>query len=85
MSILGRKVRPSEKGTPVRRDLGQPRQRRERLLKPQDVADVFDVCARTVIIWATNGRLAYVRTPGGQYRFRPADVDAMVDAPAEVA
>ncbi|MFD1547729.1 helix-turn-helix domain-containing protein [Nonomuraea guangzhouensis] len=69
----------------MRRDLGQPRPRRERLLKPQAVADQFDVCVRTVIAWATNGRLAYIRTPGGQYRFRPADVDAMVDAPAEVA
>lgn len=67
------------------RNLVQSRPRRERLLRPEDVADVFDVCKRTVIGWATSGRLPFVRTPTGHYRFRPADVDAMVDEPVEVA
>lgn len=62
----------------MRRDLGQPRSRRERLLKPRDVADLYDVCVRTVVGWAASGRLPYIRTPGGQYRFRPADVDDLL-------
>ncbi|WP_433519013.1 helix-turn-helix domain-containing protein [Nonomuraea sp. CA-143628] len=65
----------------MRRNLVQSRPRRERLLKPEDVADVFDVCKRTVIGWATSGRLPFVLTPGGQYRFRAYDVDALVDIP----
>ncbi|YCK35205.1 helix-turn-helix domain-containing protein [Actinomadura sp. ATCC 39365] len=76
----------AEKGDhPVRSDSARRRQRREPLLKPDDVATVFNVATRTVIIWAKSGRLPFVPTPGGQYRFRPADVDAMVNAPVEVA
>lgn len=59
-------------------ELTEQRPRRERLLTPAEVADVFAVCVRTVIVWASTNRLPYVRTPGGQYRFRPTDVDAMV-------
>ncbi|TQS30082.1 helix-turn-helix domain-containing protein [Microbispora sp. KK1-11] len=52
--------------------------RRERLLNPKDVADMFGYEPKTVIGWARKGRLPYIRTPGGQYRFRPADVDDLL-------
>lgn len=70
------------------RDRTQRRPRRERLLKPEDLAAVFGVHPRTVTGWAAKGRLPYIRTPGGQYRFRPADVDdlllAIGDEPDEL-
>ncbi|MFI7707578.1 helix-turn-helix domain-containing protein [Nonomuraea sp. NPDC049480] len=54
-------------------------------MKPEDVASVFNVNTRTVVRWAKSGRLPYVPTPTGHYRFRPTDVDALLDAPVEVA
>lgn len=50
----------------------------ERLLRPEQVAAVFNVSPRTVTYWAWCKRLPSVRTPGGQYRFRQSDVDAAV-------
>lgn len=52
----------------------------ERLLRPDQVAAVFNVSPRTVTYWAAIGRFPSVRTPGGQYRFRRADVDAQLAA-----
>ena len=52
--------------------------RRERLLRPVDVADMFGYEPKTVISWAKKGLVPYIRTPGGQYRFRPADVDDLL-------
>lgn len=38
----------------------------------------------TIVRWADAGRLACWRTPGGQRRFTPADVDAlMAESPSE--
>lgn len=39
---------------------------------------MFGYQPKTVIGWAKRGRLPYIRTPGGQYRFRPADVDDLL-------
>lgn len=47
------------------------------LLTPREVALLFGVTRRTVSAWATHGRLSYVRTPGGQFRFRAAEVRAL--------
>jgi excisionase family DNA binding protein len=57
----------------------------EVLLRPDQVAKVFNVSPRTVTYWAWTGRLPSVKTPGGHYRFRPADLDALLASPAEVA
>lgn len=50
----------------------------ERLLRPEQVAAVFNVSPRTVTYWAWTRKLPSVRTPGGQYRFRQSVVDAAV-------
>ncbi|GAA3551076.1 BldC family transcriptional regulator [Nonomuraea rosea] len=58
----------------------------ETLLRPDQVAKVFNVSPRTVSLWAWTGRLPSVRTPGGHYRFHPSVIHerATVDL-AEVA
>lgn len=53
-------------------------QLRERLMKPTEVARLFAVEVTTVIDWVQAGRLSSIRTPGGSYRFRPADVAALL-------
>jgi excisionase family DNA binding protein len=44
-----------------------------------EVAALFGVTPRTVILWARAGKLPSFRTPGGTFRFRRADVVALVD------
>ena len=46
----------------------------DRLLTPHEVADMFRVDPKTVGRWASAGRLASIRTPGGHRRFREGDV-----------
>ena len=41
----------------------------ERLLRPREVATLFDVSVKTVGRWARDGRLPYIRTVGGHRRF----------------
>lgn len=43
-----------------------------------DVAKVFNVHPTTVIDWADKGLLPSFRTPGGQRRFWPGDVEAFL-------
>lgn len=43
-------------------------------LTPSQVAALFNVSVQTVGTWADQGKLPYFRTPGGQRRFRQADV-----------
>lgn len=50
------------------------------ILTPGEVAAMFRVSVVTVAAWADLGRLAHFRTPGGQRRFRRADVDAFLAA-----
>lgn len=51
----------------------------QRLLKPREVARLFDVEVTTVVEWARIGKIRSLKTPGGQqYRFRPADVEALL-------
>lgn len=42
------------------------------------VARLFNVHPTTVMDWADKGRLPFFRTPGGQRRFRPEDVEAFL-------
>lgn len=70
-------------GEPKR--LRHQRPRREPLMKPADVADLFDVEPVTVVEWAKTGKIRATRTPGGRWRFHPADVEALVAAPDRLA
>jgi excisionase family DNA binding protein len=46
----------------------------DRLLKAAEVARLFGVSGKTVMRWASGGRLPSVRTPGGRRRYRESDV-----------
>lgn len=46
-------------------------------LTPLDVAKLFMVHPQTVVAWAESGKLAFYKTPGGQRRFMPADVERL--------
>ncbi|MEU6785891.1 helix-turn-helix domain-containing protein [Nonomuraea angiospora] len=51
-----------------------------RLLKPREVARLFDVEISTVVEWARTGKIPAIRTPGGQqYRFNPDVVIALME------
>ncbi len=57
-----------------------------RLLKPREVAHLFDVEISTVVEWARTGKIPAIKTPGGQqYRFRPNDVDALLQGDEQPA
>jgi putative resolvase len=47
-------------------------------LSISDVAVMLGVSVATVRRWADAGHLASYRTPGGQRRFNPADVDSFL-------
>ena len=47
-----------------------------------EVAAAFGVTVATVRNWERSGRIAAVRTPGGQRRFRRVDVEALKNAAA---
>jgi excisionase family DNA binding protein len=51
----------------------------EELLKPGEVARLFRVDVKTVSRWGLAGKLTSVRTPGGQHRFRAAEVMALLN------
>lgn len=60
---------------------------KKRLLRTRDVAEEYDVTPETVMEWARTGKLPSIRTPGGQYRFRSNDVEALLqgdDQPSAV-
>lgn len=49
----------------------------EVLLKPAQVAALFDVDPKTVSSWGDAGKLTVIRTLGGHRRFRRAEVLAL--------
>lgn len=51
----------------------------DELLKLDDVARIFQVSKGTIRAWTNSGKLACVRTPGGQRRFRQDDVQRILD------
>lgn len=51
------------------------------LLRSHEVAVIFDVTERTVINWASAGKLPSLRTIGGHLRFRRDDVLRLLDDP----
>lgn len=50
----------------------------ERMLTPQQVAELFAVDPKTVTRWARAGRMRSVQTPGGHRRFRASDVEELL-------
>jgi excisionase family DNA binding protein len=53
-------------------------------LRPGEVATTFGVNAKTVVRWAKDGKLAFIRTPGGHMRISAEAVRALIhqrDAP----
>lgn len=54
----------------------------DRLLKPEEVADLFRVDPKTVTRWVKAGRFpadAWLRTPGGHNRFRESKIYEMLE------
>jgi excisionase family DNA binding protein len=50
----------------------------DELLTSAEVASLFGVDRRTVVLWAKRGRLPALRTPGGQHRFRADEIDRLL-------
>lgn len=50
------------------------------LMLPREVARLFRVDTKTVNRWSDTGKLAAIRTPGNQRRFRVQDVQALLNA-----
>jgi excisionase family DNA binding protein len=48
------------------------------LMTPGEVAEVLRVDVKTVGRWATSGRLASLKTPGGHRRFLREEVEALL-------
>lgn len=51
-----------------------------RLLSPEQVGKIYGVDSKTVSRWADEGRISYLRTPGGHRRFFEADILAGLKA-----
>jgi excisionase family DNA binding protein len=51
-----------------------------RLLRLNEVADMFRVAPKTVTKWAREGKLASVRTVGGHRRYPEADVRELLNS-----
>jgi excisionase family DNA binding protein len=49
------------------------------LLRVADAAAVLGVHPQTLRVWADDGKVASVRTPGGQRRFTRAALQAVLD------
>lgn len=52
----------------------------DRLMSPAQVAQLFGVRAKTVTTWATQGRLACIRTLGGHRRYWESDVRRLLES-----
>lgn len=51
----------------------------DKVLTPTEVARLFRVDPKTVTRWATDGKLAGFRTPGGHRRFWQSDVQNLLN------
>ena len=49
------------------------------LLTSAEVASLFGVDRRTVVLWAKRGRIPALRTPGGQHRFRAEEIRGLLE------
>lgn len=50
----------------------------EKMLTPQQVADIFAVDPKTVTRWAQAGKLPCIKTLGGHRRFKQSVIDALI-------
>jgi excisionase family DNA binding protein len=57
----------------------------EVLLKPSQVAALFNVDPKTVSSWGDAGKLTVIKTLGGHRRFRASEVMALRDGIARAA
>lgn len=71
------------KHTPTTKGHAMPLEDSPPLMKPGEVAELFDVNPKTVTRWARAGRISSVRTLGGHRRFRRAEVLAALERMAE--
>lgn len=49
------------------------------LLSSGEVAELFSVTVKTVSRWAVAGRLGFICTPGGRYRYRADEAYALLE------
>lgn len=56
----------------------------EKLLTPGEVAILLHVDVKTVGRWAREGKLATIRTPGNQRRYKDAQVRKILATPGDV-
>lgn len=52
------------------------------LMTTGDVAKLLDVSPSTVTRWVKNGVLSALVMPSGRYKFRRADIEALLGEPA---
>lgn len=52
-------------------------------LTPQQAAEYLGVNVATIKRWASKGKLVGWKTPGGHWKFRRSDLDALLPEPAE--
>lgn len=69
------RVEPAPTVSPVR--TARP-EMHARLLRSGEVAALFDVTERTVLNWASAGKLPSIRTVGGHLRFRQDDIMELI-------
>lgn len=53
-------------------------------LSPKDAADRLGVHEDTLKRWAADGKVPGWKTPGGWWRFRPSDIEAILNGPSSV-
>jgi transposase len=53
------------------------------LLKPREVADLFGVRTATIALWARNGKLTPVHTPGGHRRYGLQEIRRILNETAQ--
>ena len=49
----------------------------DRLVRPDEAARRLGVDPRTVSVWARQGKLTSIKTPGGHHRFRESEINAL--------
>ena len=69
-----------EKYKTAERALCREQMVREQLLTAAEISDQLQVLPVTVREWLRKGKLKGVRLPGGDWRIRPKDVEAMLQA-----
>lgn len=57
----------------------EERQGKREYLRVAEVADLFHVSTKTVVRWATEGKLPHVLTLGGHRRFPREDIEKVVE------